>query len=151
MDRPHLVVAVVCQQDDSILMVNEIDNGINCWNQPAGHVEPGETLEDAAIRETLEESGYRVRLTGIQGIYQGVHAETKTHYVRVAFTAEPIELLNQPLDADIIQSKWLKLTDLMAGRYTLRSKITLTTLEDVGNVPISPISLINQSFPGVNP
>jgi ADP-ribose pyrophosphatase YjhB (NUDIX family) len=150
MSLPHLVVAVVCLKGDQVLMVNEFDNGIKCWNQPAGHVEFGESLEQAAVREALEESGYEVTLTGIQGIYQGLHSESNTHYVRIAFTAEAGERVSMDLDDDIIQAKWLNLSDLKAGTYTLRSEITRTTLEDIGIVPISPISLINQNFPGVS-
>jgi ADP-ribose pyrophosphatase YjhB (NUDIX family) len=145
MSYPHIVVAVVCVEDDKVLMVNELDNGINCWNQPAGHVEVNETLQDAAIRETLEESGYKVSLTGIQGIYQGLHKETLTHYVRVVFTAKVTLKTDLKLDPDIIKAEWIPLLDLLGNKYSLRSPLTLQTLEDIGNAPIVPLSLIHQS------
>lgn len=150
MQRPHLTVAVLCEKEEGrILMVNEIDNGINCWNQPAGHVEPGESLEQAAEREALEETGYRVRLTGIQGLYQGIHSETGTHFLRVCFTADALDRVTEELDDDIIQARWLPKTDLLAGKYRLRSQIALSTLEDHANAPIYPLALIHRFSPGV--
>ena len=143
MSLPHLVVAVVCIQDSHVLMVNEVDNGINCWNQPAGHVEYGESLENAAIREALEETGYRVQLTGIQGIYQGLHSTQGTHYVRICFTADAIELTNAELDSDIIEAKWLPISELLEGKYPLRSELTRQTLEDLIKAPILPLSVIH--------
>lgn len=143
MSYPHLVVAVICQQNDTILMVNEIDNGINCWNQPAGHVEAGESISQAAVREALEETGYKVELTGIQGIYEGVHKQSGTHYVRVCFTANATELTNNTLDSDIIKAEWLPRQDLLRDIYPLRSEITRITLEDAGKAPIVPLSFVH--------
>ncbi|EAR09653.1 MutT/nudix family protein [Reinekea blandensis MED297] len=129
-------------------MVNEIDNGINCWNQPAGHVEPGESLESAAIREALEETGYHVKLLGIQGLYQGRHITSGTHYVRVCFVAEVTTKSDHPLDPDILSAEWLSLDALLNGDYVLRSEITRATLEDLRNAPIYPLTMINSIGPG---
>ncbi len=148
MSHPHLVVAVVCIKDNKILMVNELDNGINCWNQPAGHVEVGESIEIAAKREALEETGYIVELEGIQGIYQGVHAITGTHYVRICFLATAIKKTSNPLDMDIIEAKWLSLDSLLAGKYILRSDLTRQTLEEITKEPISSLALIHEFIPG---
>ena len=131
-----------------MLMVNEIDNGINCWNQPAGHVEQGEDLITAAQREALEETGYAVAVTGIQAIYQGIHGTTGTHYLRVCFHAEALEQLTETLDPDILSAQWLDLDDLNTGKYQLRSELTRQTLEDSGDAPIYPLSLIHDLHPG---
>jgi len=148
MSYPHLTVAVVCIKDNRMLMVNEIDNGINCWNQPAGHVEQGEDLITAAQREALEETGYAVAVTGIQAIYQGIHGTTGTHYLRVCFHAEALEQLTETLDPDILSAQWLDLDDLNTGKYQLRSELTRQTLEDSGDAPIYPLSLIHDLHPG---
>ncbi|WP_196157954.1 NUDIX domain-containing protein [Reinekea sp. G2M2-21] len=149
MSYPHLVVAVVCVEDGKMLMVKEVDNNLHCWNQPAGHVEVGESLEQAAVREALEETGYRVELLGLHGIYQGVHKESGTHYVRICFRARAAEKTDQALDADILEAQWLQLDDLRANKYPLRSELARQTLEDLANEPIVPLSLINEFFSGV--
>lgn len=140
---PHLTVAVICQRDNHILMVNEIDNGISCWNQPAGHVEVGEDLVDAAIREAQEETQFKVKPTGIVGIYQGLHVPSGTHYVRVCFTADIIERVPcQMRDSDIIDVQWLDRQSLLAGNFTLRSQLTHQCLEDFISMPNYPLSII---------
>lgn len=130
-DYPHLTASVLVAEQNSILMVNEIDNGISVWNQPAGHVEVGEDIQTAAIRETLEESRYQVQLTHLLGIYQNVHAASGIHYLRACFIAEPVALVeNAQLDADILQAAWLPLDALLAGDYPLRSPIVRHCLLD---------------------
>ena len=130
-DYPHLTAAVLVADQDRILMVNEIDNGISVWNQPAGHVEVGEDIQTAALRETLEESRYRVELTGLLGIYQNVHSATGIHYLRACFVGRALQLVeNAVLDADIEQAAWLPLADLLAGDYPLRSPIVRQCLLD---------------------
>ena len=148
MTYPHLVVAVICTKGNKILMVNEIDNGISCWNQPAGHVEVGESIQTAAIREALEETGYKVELTGIQGIYQGIHLQTGTHYVRICFQATAVKKIAQNLDPDIIKADWLDIEQLLEGKYPLRSELTRITLEELTKEPILPLSLIHEFSPG---
>lgn len=143
-EMPHLTTAVIVEQNQSILMVNEIDNGINGWNQPAGHVEPGESLLDAALRETLEESQYRVRLTGLVGIYQSVHPATGIHYLRVCFTADqPARVENSPRDTDILSVDWLSLNELLTGQYPLRSALVRQALVDYQAGHRYPLSLIH--------
>lgn len=142
-ELPHLVVSVSIVNAGCMLMVNEIDNGINCWNQPAGHVEPGESIEQAAIRECLEESGYRVELKGINGIYQGVHETTRLHFVRISFVADRFEKLTNQLDPEIIGTDWLPLDDLINNKYQLRSEMTRACLEDYNTAPIYPLNFIH--------
>jgi len=150
MPHPHLTVAVVCVKDNEILMVNEVDNGIKCWNQPAGHVEAGESLTNAAIREALEETGYQVELESVQGIYQGIHESSKTHYIRVCFRATAGQQISKNLDSDIIEAKWLPVNALLAGKYPLRSNLTFQTLEDSVSAPIYPLELIHNLDTGVH-
>src|SRR5688572_31807102 len=62
---PHVTVATIIERDDRFLMVYEEADGKKVYNQPAGHLDPNETLQEAAIRETLEETGWTVELTGV--------------------------------------------------------------------------------------
>jgi 8-oxo-dGTP pyrophosphatase MutT (NUDIX family) len=146
-EMPHLTTAVIVEQNGSILMVNEIDNGINGWNQPAGHVEPGESLLDAAVREALEETQYQVRLTSIVGIYQSIHPKTGIHYLRVCFTADRPEWVeNSARDTDILAVDWLPLDQLMAGQYPVRSALVTQALVDYQAGERYPLTLIHPLY-----
>src|SRR4051812_23127347 len=66
---PHITVATIVEDNGRFLMVEEHKAGRNVLNQPAGHLDPDETLIEAAVRETLEETGWDVEPTGVIGIY----------------------------------------------------------------------------------
>ncbi len=69
----HAVVGVIVMRDDTFLVVKETKDGRQgLYNVPGGHVEPHETLFEAAVREVKEESGYDVELTGLLGVYQTI-------------------------------------------------------------------------------
>ena len=72
---PHVTVATVVEKDGHFLFVEEHSEGVThtVFNQPAGHVESGETLIQAAIRETLEETGHTVEIDALLGIYTYTH------------------------------------------------------------------------------
>ena len=86
--QPDVTVATIVVRDGRLLVVEERVDGRLVLNQPAGHLEPDESLVEAALRETREETGWDVRLTGFVGAYQW-KAETGRHYLRFAFCAEP--------------------------------------------------------------
>ncbi len=125
----HLTVATVVVRDGKFLMVKELDNGNEVYNQPAGHWELGETLPGAAKRETLEETAWHVLITGFLGLSilqkpQGVS------YCRASFVAEPIyEDEEALLDPDIISAEWLSFDEIFSHRDKLRSPLVLQTIE----------------------
>ncbi|MFP3344935.1 NUDIX domain-containing protein, partial [Halomonas sp. SIMBA_159] len=83
---PHVTVATVVAREGRLLQVVERIDGREVVNQPAGHLEPGETLLEAAVRETREETGWDVRLTALIGCYQWT-AGNGEPYLRFAFAA----------------------------------------------------------------
>jgi ADP-ribose pyrophosphatase YjhB (NUDIX family) len=145
----HLTVATVIHRDGRFLLVRERgETGREVVNQPAGHVEPGETLEQAALREVLEETRWRVELTGFLGIatYRSPHnGET---YYRMNFCAEPLaEQTEGKLDAGIIGTVWWD-PDTIAGHADrLRSPMVLATVENFLAGPIYPLDMI-KNFSG---
>ena len=146
-DKIHLTVAAVIARDNQFLMVRENDNGLEVINQPAGHVEPGETLQQAALREVLEETGWQVRLTGLLGLthYRSPH-NGKTYY-RVSFVAEPIALEDGAvLDSDILAAEWLTLEQL-EGSSQLRSPMVLSDITKYLKNNIYPIEFIENIEP----
>ena len=136
---PHITVATVVQKKDRFLIVEEHDKdtGLLVFNQPAGHLEPNETIFDAAVRETLEETGYVVALTSIIGVYHYAAANNQTIYHRICFRADAIKLTDQALDPDITAAHWFKYDEIVQKQ--LRSPLVLTCLNDALNSP--PIAL----------
>lgn len=125
----HLTVATVVERNGRFLMVREIDAGQEVINQPAGHWDPGETLQEAAVRETLEETAWEVRLTGLIGVFLS-QTNLGTHYCRVAFSAEPVRHHQDlALDPDIISAEWLGRDDLLTEHDKMRSQQVMHTLD----------------------
>lgn len=106
-EKIHLTVGTTCVKDGKVLMVEEKQNGRLVINQPAGHVEPGETLKGAALRETLEETGYHIELTAILGL-SAFPAKNGITYYRVSFLAScPDQTPRANLDPDIERAFWM--------------------------------------------
>ncbi len=129
--QPDVTVATVVVADGRLLCVEERVNGQLVLNQPAGHLEPDESLLEAALRETREETGWDVRLTAFLGAYQWKAPETNRHYLRFAFAAEPER--HDPartLDEGIVQALWLTPDELLAARDRHRSPLVWKVVAD---------------------
>jgi 8-oxo-dGTP pyrophosphatase MutT (NUDIX family) len=129
--QPDVTVATIVVNDGRLLMVEERAGGRLVLNQPAGHLEPDESLLEAALRETLEETGWDVRLTAFVGAYQWKAPETGRHYLRFAFAAEP--LLHHPeraLDEGITRALWLTPGELQAEAGRHRSPLVWRSASD---------------------
>lgn len=146
--QPDVTVATVVVDGGRLLCVEEYADGALVLNQPAGHLEPDESLEDAARRETLEETGWHVRLTGVVGIYQWRAprrgGETRSrHYMRVAFAAEPVSHEpDRPLDEGIVRALWLTPAELEAAHARHRSPLVRQTALDHLQGARHPLSLL---------
>ena len=129
--QPDVTVATVVVRDGRLLMVEEEAQGLRVLNQPAGHLEPNESLVAAALRETLEETGWEVRLTAFIGAYQWCAPETGRHYLRHAFAAEPIRHhRDRPLDTGIVRAFWMTPAELQAELARHRSPLVWRTASD---------------------
>ena len=134
--QPDVTVACVVVRDGRLLMVEEQVQGRLVLNQPAGHLEPDESLVEAALRETLEETGWHVRLTSFIGAYQwqapvAPSGESGRHYLRMAFAAEPLRHeAEQLLDEGITRALWLTPGQLEAQSAHHRSPLVWRVVED---------------------
>jgi len=150
----HLTVATVIHRDGKFLMVRERDQGREVINQPAGHVEPGETLQQAALRETLEETGWHVSLTAFLGISTYHSPPHDLTYYRMSFAADPLQPApGAVLDSDVIAAEWLTPEDLAAEAERLRSPLVMSTLETFlsgRHYPLDIIDNLNAGFPPLN-
>jgi len=127
---PHLVVATVVEQDGKFLLVYEQDGNRQVYNQPAGHWDKGESIFEAARRETREETGWEVKLEYLIGQYSVHAAHSNITYYRTAFAATPIQKVSEKLDKEIIEAVWLSYDDILARKDQLRSPLVLRVIDD---------------------
>lgn len=128
--RPHVTVACVVARDGRYLMVEEEVAGRLVWNQPAGHLEDGETLAAAAVRETLEETGWTVALQHLVGVHQWHSTEHGDAVVRFSFAARALSHdPDRPLDTDIRRAAWLTRAEIAALGERLRSPMILHSID----------------------
>jgi 8-oxo-dGTP pyrophosphatase MutT (NUDIX family) len=128
--RPHVTVACVIADGDRYLMVEEQVNGRVVYNQPAGHLEDGESLVDAAVRETLEETGWTVEPSYLIGIDQWRSTEHGDAVVRFSFAAQAIS--HDPdctLDTGIQRALWLTRAEIAALGERLRGPLVLRSID----------------------
>ena len=140
---PHIIVATIVERAGKFLMVKENSGGRLVYNQPAGHVESNESLLDAAIRETLEETAWRVNLEQLLGIYQYTSPDNGISYIRHCFIAKAIEpRAERDLDDDIVEAIWLSLEELEQRESQMRSPLVLEVIRDYLQGISYPLSLI---------
>ena len=129
--KPNVTVAAVVERDGCFLVVEEeTDDGLR-FNQPAGHLDEGESLVQAAAREALEETAHRFRPEFLVGIYQWPRPAGDITYLRFAFGGaitgfDP----DRPLDSGIVRAVWMSLDELRATRERHRSPLILQCCED---------------------
>ena len=141
----HVTVATVVEKDGKFLFVEEQTEGVThtVFNQPAGHVECGETIIEAAIRETMEETGHRVEVKHLLGIYTYTPPmfPDRTYY-RFCFLANSIDYdPNATLDTDIVGAVWMTLDELIESARA-RSPLVIKAVQDALSGQKYPLSLI---------
>ena len=141
---PRTTVASVIEQDSRFLVVEEQTlQGPVVLNQPAGHLEEGEGLVAAVIRETLEETGWRFTPERLVGIYRWRVPVTGTTYIRYCFSGSARDHdPGRPLDDGILATHWLTLDELRANRERLRSPMVTRCIEDHLAGAGAPLSLV---------
>ena len=128
---PHITVATIVEDNGRFLMVEELKGGRAVLNQPAGHLDPNETLTEAAVRETLEENGWDVEATAIVGIYLYTAPSNGVTYQRVCFTAKALKHhADYQLDDGILRARWLTRDELMTLREDWRSELIIRCIDD---------------------
>jgi len=141
--KPHATVAAIIEQDNRFLMVEEISGGKTVYNQPAGHLDPNESLLQASIRETQEETGWLFKPEYISGIYRWVQPVTRECFLRVAFVGSCSQHNEkQQLDDGIIQALWLSRDELVERTQQLRSPLVLHCIDDYLKGKKYPLDLL---------
>jgi 8-oxo-dGTP pyrophosphatase MutT (NUDIX family) len=128
---PHVTVAAVIEQDGRFLLVQERESGRTVLNQPAGHLEDGESLVQAVIRETLEETGWHFRPESVIGMYRWRHPVKGVTYLRVTFSGTGLSHdAGLPLDEVIEATLWMSVGEIRRQPDMLRSPLVLKSIED---------------------
>ena len=129
--KPHVTVAAVVERDRKFLLVEEeTDEGIR-FNQPAGHLERGETLLQAVVREVLEETSYTFVPDFLLGIHHWTFQQKDITYLRFVFGGNVIAHdPERELDEGILAAHWLTLEEILANTVRHRSPLVLRCLED---------------------
>lgn len=129
--KPNTTVAAIVEQNGKFLLVEEETDRGNRFNQPAGHLEDNETLIQAVIRETLEESAYEFTPESLLGVYQWKHPHNDTTYLRFAFIGKVgVHYPMQELDDGIVQAVWMSIDEIREKASLMRSPQVLTCFED---------------------
>ncbi|THB71026.1 MAG: NUDIX hydrolase [Gammaproteobacteria bacterium] len=141
--KPHVTVASIVEKDNRFLCVKELIDGKEVINQPAGHLDPNESLFDAVIRETQEETGYTVKPEYLVGIYQWKHPEKDKTFLRFVFSATVVDHNpEQELDDGILEALWPSEEELKAESIRLRSPMVLQGISDYKLGKRFPVDLI---------
>jgi 8-oxo-dGTP pyrophosphatase MutT (NUDIX family) len=146
-DKIHLTVATVVEKDDQFLMVKETKGERQYINQPAGQVEPGEDIIAAALRETYEETGWVVSISGFLGISTYLAEATGVTYYRLTFVATPLHLDPQAsIDPDIDYALWMSAEEIEQNRQHHRSPGVLNCLNDYLDKRIFPMEIFRNTL-----
>lgn len=151
--RPDLTVAAIVERDGQFLLVEERAGNAMVFNQPAGHVERGEELIAAVIRETLEETAWSFRPESLTGIYLWDQPEKQKSFLRFAFcgqvtTHDP----QRRLDRGIARALWLDRAQIAAREPRLRSPMVLKCIDDYlqgRRYPLNIVQSLLQDIPAV--
>jgi 8-oxo-dGTP pyrophosphatase MutT (NUDIX family) len=143
---PSVTVAAIIERNGRFLLIEEETSDGICINQPAGHLEPNESLQQAVIRETLEETAHDFLPASLIGVYMSRYVSSRTAmevtYLRFAFSGELGASHNQPLDHGILRTVWMSHDELSACRARHRSPLVLQCVEDYLNGKRAPLSLL---------
>jgi len=126
-----VTVAAVIERGGKFLLVEEETGRGAMFNQPAGHLDPGESLLDAAIRETLEETAHRFQPGALLGVYHYLDPGTGITYVRFAFTGDSTGVdAGRPLDQGIIRAVWMSPEEVRDTAHRHRNPMVMRCMDD---------------------
>ncbi len=146
--RPSVTVAAVIERGGKFLFVEERSSGRRVLNQPAGHLDPGESLAQAVVRETLEETAHHFTPTALLGIYRWRYdRDEDVTFLRFAFLGrvDGVEE-GRKLDQEIIAALWLTPAELAARRAEHRSPLVQQCVDDCLAGRSFPLGLLSKAY-----
>jgi len=144
--KPNVTVAAIIERDGKFLLVEEeTDNTVHPirFNQPAGHLDEGESLVDACAREALEETAWQFTPRHLVGVYQWMRPAGDITYLRFAFCGDlGTHDANRVLDTGILRAAWMTPNEIEACRERHRSPLILQCIADYQAGRRFPLDLI---------
>jgi 8-oxo-dGTP pyrophosphatase MutT (NUDIX family) len=129
--KPTVTVAAVAVRDGAFLLVEEETELGRLFNQPAGHLEPDESLLQGVVRETLEETGYTFEPQALLGVYRWHHPRKGETYLRFAFCGQVIgHDPERALDQGIVCAHWMNYPQIKWSCERHRSPLVMRCVED---------------------
>jgi len=144
--KPSVTVAGILERDGKFLFVEEEADVRRVLNQPAGHLDPGESLIAACTREVMEETAHRFEPTSLVGIYRWHYAAKDVTFLRFCFAGRILGTEQRPLDKEIVRLHWLSVDELKARRSEHRSPLVQHCVEDYLAGRRYPLELFSQAF-----
>ena len=143
--RPSVTVAAVIERDGKFLVVEEMIDGRRVINQPAGHLDPGESLAAACAREVLEETAHRFEPTGLVGVYRWHYAAKDVTFLRFCFRGKVLGVEDRKLDKEIIGLLWLTRDEVKASA-AVRSPLVVRCIDDYLAGRNYPLDVFSKEF-----
>jgi 8-oxo-dGTP pyrophosphatase MutT (NUDIX family) len=145
--KPSVTVAAVIERNGKFLLVEERIDGRLVLNQPAGHLDPGESLAAACTREVLEETAHRFQPTGLVGVYRWHYAAKDITFLRFCFRGNISgEDKGRKLDREIVKLHWLSPAELESRKADHRSPLVQRCVEDFRAGRNFPLDLLSKEF-----
>jgi 8-oxo-dGTP pyrophosphatase MutT (NUDIX family) len=144
--KPSVTVAAIMERDGKFLFVEEEADGRRVLNQPAGHLDPGESLAAACRREAMEETAHEFEPTGLVGVYRWHYAPKDVTFLRFCFSGKVLRKTDRPLDKEIIGLHWLSLGELKQKSAMHRSPLVQRCVEDHLAGRNFPLGLLSKDF-----
>ena len=142
-----VTVAAVIERDGKFLLVQERIEGRLVLNQPAGHLDPGESLVAACRREVLEETAHRFEPTGLVGIYRWYYAPKDVTFLRFCFKGKLEGGERRPLDKEIVALHWLTRAELEKRKAEHRSPLVQKCVDDFLAGRHYPLEVLSPEYP----
>lgn len=144
--RPSVTVAAVLERGGKFLLVEETIDGRRVLNQPAGHLDPGESLVEACVREVREETCWQFEPTGLVGIYRWFYRPAEVTFLRFCFRGNLVKETNAARDQQIDALHWLTPAELSARRAEHRSPLVQRCVEDFLAGRYFPLDILSRDF-----
>jgi 8-oxo-dGTP pyrophosphatase MutT (NUDIX family) len=144
--KPSVTVAAVIERDGRFLFVEEMSDGRRVLNQPAGHLDPGESLVAACRREVMEETAHRFEPQGLVGVYRWHYAAKDVTFLRFCFFGSPGAEEKRPLDKEIVRIHWLTAPELKKRAADHRSPLVQKCVDDYLAGQRFPLDLFPAEF-----